>query len=740
MTTFPSGTDNSKPSPHGEAVRLYNSGEFEQACRLFETLVEQKPLDVDALVGLGMSKWRLQATAEAKEILEKALAAQPNHEAALRSLGLVLLDTNELLRAHTVMQTCVSIAYRSSQAWLTLGLIEQRLGNTHQAEICFLTALIRNPDYPEALNNLATVYLAQHRCVEAREFALKAIELKPTLSDTYRTLAKALREMGEYREALSVLKRCVAVAPHDPQAWHDLGGLYRDISDTPASIEAYERAIAIQPNLIDTKANLSCILAMDGDYERARQLCDEVVGEKPDAFGVLVRKATILPAIMMSNQHIEDSRQFILDSLSQLEQTTGHIGEPLAEVIATNFYLAYHGRNDVDIQRRTAEVFRRHTPALSFIAPHIGTTRKPGRIRLGICSKHLASHADGSHTIAMLWAELFARLDPERFELFLFYTLPSYNLIPLALRKRVEHAYRLPINTAEAQRVVAQQNLDLLYFLDIGMEPQTYFLSFARLATTQLVTWGHPLTTGISNLDYFVSSKHLEVEGAQSHYTERLVGLEHLNTYYLRPSCRDLITRDYLACSASEILYVCPQNLFKLHPDFDPLLERILREVPSSKLVLIEGNCPRHTLLLKERLQRTMPGVLGRVHFIPRLNQEQFLSLLKIADVMLDPLHFGGGSTTIQALSFGTPVVTLPSAFLRGRISYACYQQMGFEQLIARDIDHYCEIAIRLGQNRDLRENVRSELCEKSGMLFSNQNVIQECEAFLESVFIRHKV
>ena len=63
----------------------------------------------------------------------------------------------------------------------------------------------------------------------------------------------------------------------------------------------------------------------------------------------------------------------------------------------------------------------------------------------------------------------------------------------------------------------------------------TFFMAFARLAPVQCVTWGHPVTSGIPNIDYFISSTLLELPGAESQYTERLVTLENLPTYYYPP-------------------------------------------------------------------------------------------------------------------------------------------------------------------------------------------------------------
>ena len=72
---------------------------------------------------------------------------------------------------------------------------------------------------------------------------------------------------------------------------------------------------------------------------------------------------------------------------------------------------------------------------------------------------------------------------------------------------------------------VAATELDVLFYADIGMDPTTYFLAFSRLAPVQCVTWGHPVTTGIPNIDDYLSSDVFEAPGAEAHYTERLIRL-----------------------------------------------------------------------------------------------------------------------------------------------------------------------------------------------------------------------
>ena len=64
------------------------------------------------------------------------------------------------------------------------------------------------------------------------------------------------------------------------------------------------------------------------------------------------------------------------------------------------------------------------------------------------------------------------------------------------------------------------------------MDIRTYFLAFSRLARVQCVTWGHPDTTGIPNMDYFISSNLIEPKEADEHYSEKLQRLNVLPTFY----------------------------------------------------------------------------------------------------------------------------------------------------------------------------------------------------------------
>src|SRR5207237_4862511 len=114
-----------------------------------------------------------------------------------------------------------------------------------------------------------------------------------------------------------------------------------------------------------------------------------------------------------------------------------------------------------------------------------------------------------------------------------------------------------------AREVVAEQRRAVLVYADLRMDRLAYTLAFPRLAPVQCVTWGHPVTSGIPTVDYFVSSTLFESEDADAHYTEKLVRLDSLPFYAYRPALPERFkARADLGLPTDMHIYACPQSLF----------------------------------------------------------------------------------------------------------------------------------------------------------------------------------
>lgn len=178
-------------------------------------------------------------------------------------------------------------------------------------------------------------------------------------------------------------------------------------------------------------------------------------------------------------------------------------------------------------------------------------------------------------------------------------------------------------------------------------------------------------------------------------------------------------------------LYLCMQNLRKIHPDFDAMLATILRHDPHGHLLLLEDPQAALGKQLRQRFLTSMPDVAGRVRFMPRAGYADYLALIALADVVLDTPHYGGGAnTTYDALALGVPVVTLPGRFQRGRYAQAAYRQIGLLDAIASSPDGYVATALRLGSDRAARKELSTRLREAVPALFDDQQAAVELADF----------
>jgi len=257
------------------------------------------------------------------------------------------------------------------------------------------------------------------------------------------------------------------------------------------------------------------------------------------------------------------------------------------------------------------------------------------------------------------------------------------------------------------------------------MDHFTYFLAFARLATLQTTTWGHPITSGLPHIDMFLSVDEMEPPGSEGHYSEDLVRLKQLSFAGAAPPV--VPTSKAEAGLGLGPAYVCAQSLYKVHPDFDPLVAQILRRDPEATVYFLSIGEPADARF-RGRLEALLGSQVDRVKILPRTTATGFLKLVGAADVALDVPQWSGGRTSLETFQMGTPVVHLPGEFMRGRHTLAFYRRMGVSGPVANSSSDYAEIAVRLVHDGAFRAEVRDKIDTTRHTLFNDQASIREIE------------
>jgi len=555
-----------------------------------------------------------------------------------------------------------------------------------------------------------------------------------------RDQAKWLFQQGRLRESLAAHDEALKLAPNAVVIYLSAARVAHALELQQLSLQHFEAAARIDPQCYQAVEGARRICAGAGLAERATHYAALLNDLAPSAESLLSTKL-IVPSILPSLAAIGEIRARYAQGIAQLLESPLQLPAPGGALGVTGFFLAYHGENDRELQIATAKLFLQVIPSLTFTAPHCAERRpggqRTGRIRIGFISRFFAAHSIFSTSIGLI-----EKLPRDRFEVTALRIRPSRDDEATArVRAAADQTVELDPDFYRAREQIAQLALDILFYQDIGMEPISYFLAFARLAPVQCVSFGHPNTTGIPTMDYFISNDLFEPPAADAHYSEKLVLLHDLPTlaYYHEPVVPiESATRESFGLPAAATLYVCPQTLFKLHPEFDGILRGILERDPRGLVVLIAGQFQEFTDRLRTRFERTLAEFGRRVVFLPCLPFERFMQLLCLAEVVLDTIHFNGMNSSLQAFSLGIPVVTLPGRFQRGRHTQAMYRKMGIDECIARDARDYIDIALRIGTDRQHAGELRRQILARKFVLFEDPRVIDEFEHFFVRVFRGH--
>ena len=299
---------------------------------------------------------------------------------------------------------------------------------------------------------------------------------------------------------------------------------------------------------------------------------------------------------------------------------------------------------------------------------------------------------------------IIGKLDRTKYDVY-FASFHKFEVIKgiiakLFMTKIKENYIYLGNNLSSARDILEKYEFDFIVYPDIGMKLLPTLLAYSRIAPTQLTTWGHSETSGIDTIDYFISSEYfmgsLNKEHIQKQYSEKLIVLKSLGTFYISPhklfigyndaykvDTKDgkiFKTREELGFTSKDTLYVCLQTFYKLNPEFENCLARIL-ELDPNGIVLLSNTFP----YCKSHLER-LKNIIGlekikRIKWYGSLEKDEFLNVVSVSDVCLDPFPFGGCNTSFDAFDYNIPVITLPSEFLHGQFTNGLYKKMS-ENLI----------------------------------------------------------
>ena len=442
---------------------------------------------------------------------------------------------------------------------------------------------------------------------------------------------------------------------------------------------------------------------------------------------IYINSKLFYPEFFSNDDEIIHARKNLEKNINELNQSKDLNlkldGEMLDPPI---FNLSYDQYENLEINTKIVQIFRKIYPEVNQNFKNKSTDKLNEKIKIGFISEFFSNH-----TIAKLFKGIIFNLDQNKFKPFVFHSHKTEKS-PI-FQEFINHEINsdlknivLSKNFQKNIEEIQRTNLDIIFFPDIGMSSEFYYLSFIRFAKTQITSWGHPITTGNDSIDYFLSSKLLETENSQKKFSEKLILSDYLPMYFYKPKIQKKLLDDQMI---KKNVYFCSQNLMKFHPHFDEIIAKILSKDKKAKILFIKDKSEILSKKIIDRFKKNSLIDFDRINFLGKMSVEEYINLCGSSSVLLDTLYFGAGNSFHESMFYGTPTVSMPTENLKSRIVLGAYKQMQIENPpIVNSIDDYVETSVDIANKNpsEMLELKKYFQKQANTHLFENKNFLHE--------------
>jgi protein O-GlcNAc transferase len=724
---------------HLLGVLLVQTHQPQAALACFNRALALKPETPLFYANLGKALTDLGRWEEALNQLNRALQGDPNLVEAHNNRGVVLRQSGRLRESLSAFENALALNPSHAESWSNLGISLMKMGIHEDAITALERATVLRPQDAQARHNLGVAYLEQRDATAAIAHLREAITLRSNFAAAHYHLGNALLQASEPSQAAASYRQALALIPDYAQAHLHLAIALKMMRQPEMALRHLQRAATLSPELAEVWYQLGETQHLLSDLDRARESYEQALRLRPDYASARWALAfNCLPGIELSAISAAQHRAQLGQELDALNTWFTDERLPLAPLAVGSsqpFQLAYHEENNRDLLQQYGRLCHRLMSHWQHHSLPAMKKSSPGsRVRIGIVSAHLFDHSVW-HALIKGW---LTQLDPESIKLHVFSIGQRSDNETEIARHYASHFYaNHPTLTAWAE-CIQQAAPEVILYPEIGMDPLTLQLACLRLAPVQITSWGHPETTGLPTIDYYLSAEAFETAEAGSYYSEQLLKLPRLGCYVFRPDVRPQAADvAALGLDPTRPLFICAGTPYKYGPQYDALLVEIAADHPEAQFIFFE-HASGWSAALRQRLHQAFAcaGLQPEksMRFLPWMPPENFFGLMRDATLYLDTPGFSGFNSAIQALVCGLPVITLQGKFLRSNLAAGILRQLGLDELITHTTEHYRQQVSTLMSDSDHRKNLQKQISEKIDDIFEDLSIIRSMEGLLISL------
>ncbi|MEJ0019680.1 MAG: tetratricopeptide repeat protein [Acetobacteraceae bacterium] len=594
-----------------------------------------------------------------------------------------------------------------------LGLSLEARGQMDGARAAYLRAIAADPRFIPARLGLGNLLHRQHHDREAEMAFREAITQDHGNKDSWTGLGLSLQHQGQLDAALAAFRQAAQVGPANAAAHCNLGTLLFALDHNDEALAELNHALQLDSHYASAHGNLGALLARAGRPIAAEVASRAAIGFAPNEHRWLTNLGV---ALLSQGRYAEAEASYRKALAMQPGYASGH----------GNLLFALNYRPDVTADAVFAEYRewdRRHAKPL---APSTqGQAMAPGsvsRLRIGYVSADFRQHA-----VAMFAEPLLRAHDRANVELYLYADVASEDSTTHRFRSLCDHWHStIGLSDAQLDQLIRGDKIDVLIDL-AGHSAANRLLTFARRPAPVQVAYllGHGYTTGLSAMDVFLADEHLAPPGSEALFSERLIRLDRIPIVYAPPDDMPPVAPLPVSLSGS-ITFGHFGRTERLNEYVVAAWARILHAVPGSRLVL--NNRPFQEPAFRDMFLKRFNnhGIeSSRLELICTAPQSETWMAYARIDIALDPFPHNAGTTTIEALWQGVPVVSLAGRASVGRFGTSILHAAGLDDWVTTNVDDYVARAAAAASDlpalallrQTLRQRINaSPLCDATGL------------------------
>ena len=663
------------------ARSLKAMGDLRDAAAAYEAVLEAEPDNFNAHLELGNIRRQQGSLDDAAKCYSKAIASRPqDHRGYLAAALLHAGDTGS-----QSLDICAGHYHRALTA------VGSDLTQVQSIHFEMGRARLVAGQAGLALEALRQAWMT--RCLD-KSRQQGSDEDAPLLCE----MARSYLRLGLEADARKVLER--AARATDATTLRDVAVICYEANFWEDGIAVLRRAVNLHPKDVDTHLALADMLSRCWKLEEARKSLQAAEKTAPIAPAT---KNQLLGKIASSQGEVEEAlihyRALVDLGIQSAASSVAMTSLYSAEMTAAN------------VSKLHKNLFASFGNGARQLVSFPNTLDADRPLRIGMVTADLHRQ----HPVNLFMQPLLRRWPQADLPLTIYFTGNSYDAQTRLAKERAGQWREVTYEGLAAQ--VIKDQIDILIDL-AGHTSHRAMVSFARrMAPVQVSYLGYPGSTGVPNIDWLIADRIVAPEGHADQFSERLMHMPH-TVFCFAPEAVHPIPEPTEEVASRPLTFGSFNNVPKLTPDTIALWARAMAAVPDSRMMLKAPSFQDPGVVSRYRDLFAGQGIIhDRLEFRGPTALDEMMQEYAEIDVALDPIHYGGGTTTLQAMWMGVPVLTMKGDKFASRMGASFMQAGGLDEFVAHSSEEFVQQAKAVAADRaalvSLKQGMRDHLLQR---------------------------